>query len=114
MDRLPSDYLHMSRSAKPRYREERPTEEERALPPEERLRWAVWRWCQEFGYMGFHGALAAARDALDDGDPEVSVLLVREAKRLLDGTAENARQREERLRKLGRRIGPDSRVTPAK
>jgi hypothetical protein len=87
------------------------SEAERTLPAEMRFELAVVRCGQQFGgYIGFHGALTAARDALQDSDPEVAQLFLRQAGAFLEGPAESARERSERLAKLGRRIGPDSRV----
>jgi hypothetical protein len=103
---LPSAYLHHTSSARKRYRVERPAEDEKSLPVEARFQLAVNRWGEQFGgYVDFHDALAAARDALDEGDPEVSVLLCRLAAKFLEGTAGYTREREGRLkRRLVRRI----------
>jgi len=56
-------------------------------------------------YIGFHGALTAARDALQDSDPGVAQLFLRQTGAFLEGTAQSAMERSERLAKLGRRIG---------
>jgi hypothetical protein len=103
MDRLPSEYLHHTASGNPRFRKEKASEAERKLPAQTRLEIAVYRWCEEFGYIGFHGALSAARDALQEGDQQVALLLCRRAQNYLEKDAESSKERSERRVSISRR-----------
>jgi hypothetical protein len=68
---------------------------------------AFLRWCEEYGYIGFHGALAAASDALQENDAEVAVLFCRFARECLEVEAEWSRKISERREELSRSLGGD-------
>jgi hypothetical protein len=73
---------------------------QRPRTAETRYQLELARWLDLNGYIDYHGAIAAAKDALRSGDRAMAALFTQQARTFLEGNIRNSIERLDRFERL--------------